>query len=336
MSKKAVGLALLGALVALLAGLVAQRWLVSPGETLDPPVATRPSAAPLEANDGAASPGPNAALPAPPSSLQDTEVDGELVLDAEGRFVPNARALVLFDYFLAASGEEPGDVIRARIVTHIRGALPAASAVEAEALLDRYLRYRERMRELTTSGTPPADLERRLQWIREERRRSFGPELAETLFGEEERVALLDLERRSILQDASLSPDAKAQRLEEIEARLPEDVRDARRRATAPKRVEEQVAALRIAGASEAEILALREQAFGPEAAQRLAALDHEREAWQLRVATYAALRDHLLADSTRSPDEQAAQLERLRAEHFDAQEQIRIRALDESRAASR
>lgn len=330
-------LALLVVVAALLAaGLLVLRWLpLSPaleGAAHAPALRAGPAG-----GEGAPAAEPAAQdLPDLPASLQGSTVDGELTTDANGRFVPNRDALAVFDYFLSATGEEPDDVIHARIAAHIRGALAPAAAAEAEALLDTYLRYRERIRELTTSGTPPDDLERRLQWIREERRSVFGPALAESLFGEEERVVDLDLERRSVLTDASLSREEKARRLEEIESRLPDRVREARRHASAPARSAREVEALRAAGASDAEVFAARSRALGAEAAERLAALDRENAAWQARVDAYRAERARVLADASLSEAERDAKVEALRAARFDERERLRVRALEAGEATAR
>src|SRR5690606_18985313 len=160
-----------------------------------PPAATRGRVDPAEAP-----------LPPLPASLAGTEVDGDLRLE-NGRFVAGPEALALFDYFLSATGEEPDEIIRARIVAEIRRRLPPDAAREAEALLDRYLAYREAARELfTRSDLDYADVEKRFQLVRELRREQFGAELAAALFGEEEHVVAIELERRRVLARDDLDP----------------------------------------------------------------------------------------------------------------------------------
>lgn len=325
-----LGLSVVLALAAL--GIAASLWRGDdPSRPPAPPqgVALRPAAGLVVTE-----PAPDV-LPPLPASLRDSEVDGALVVDASGRFVPHASALALFDYYLSASGEEPLPVIRARILAHARESLPAAAAAEAEALLDTYLRYRDEMRVLTSEGRAPVDLERRLQWIREERRRNFGASLAETLFGEEERVVAVDLERRRVLQDAALSPEEKTRRIAGLEAELPQGVRESRARVAALARSNSEVAALRESGAGEAAVFAAREREFGTEAAERLAALDRENAAWEARLAAWRQERADLLADASLAATERAARVEALLAERFDAQERLRVRALDEAAAQS-
>ncbi len=264
-----------------------------------------------------------------PGSLRGSDVDGALEVGPDGHFRPTRAALVFFDYFLAAGGEESEAALRARIEAEIARRLPPAAAAEARAFLERYLGYREAARELAESDPGPVDLERRLQRLRELRRAWFGPELADTLFGQEEDVAEVALERRRVEEDPSLSPDERARQLEALEAKLPESERAARAQAVAPLQVEQQVEALRSGGGSEADVWAVRARAFGAEAADRLAALDAERADFARRLADYRAARDAVQADPSLSPEERAQAVERLRAERFPPDELAHVRALD-------
>lgn len=278
--------------------------------------------------DGEASAAPAPApSDAPPASLRGAEPDGALHVDAAGRFVPDRAALARFEWYLSATGEEPPGALRARIVRHLRASLPPGAAAQAEAFLDQVEGYRAAMRALFERGAAPDDLERRLQWIRETRRAHFGPELAEALFGEEERVALLDLERRAVVQDASLTPEERDAKLAAIEARLPEDVRAARASATAPVRVAKQVATLRARGGSEAEVFAVREQAFGADAAERLAALDAKREAWKARLEAWRGELAAIEADPTIPAEQKTAAIDAARKARFGEDELLRVQA---------
>src|SRR5262245_27547684 len=153
-------------------------------------VAREPARA--ETSSGSAVPRPEAPRLAPlPASLRGTEVDGEIVADAGGRLVVTRETRVFFDYFLSASGEEPPELLKARIVAAIEARIPARAAVDAVTLLERYLLYRERARAISA-----VDPEIRLRHLRDLRRETFGPAAAEALFGEEERHDLFTLEAR--------------------------------------------------------------------------------------------------------------------------------------------
>jgi lipase chaperone LimK len=264
-----------------------------------------------------------------PASLSGTEIDGSLEVDADGNFLPTPGARKLFDYFLSAVGEEPDAVIRGRILLHLYTNLPPRAAAQAAQLLEDFLALREAAYELANAESVPRDLERRWQWIRELRLEYLGAGNAEALFGEEEYVTMLDMQRRDVLLDETLDEGERLERLEAIEVRLPDRVREARRAASAPARVRTAVAALRFAGASEDEIFALREREFGREAAQRLAELDRRRAEDAERLAEYRRQRDAILADTSLGPDERAAAVEALRAASFEPHELVHVRTLD-------
>lgn len=146
----------------------------------------------------------------------------------------------LFDYFLSASGEEPATRIRERIT---------AEAPGSQDLLDRYLALRDAVQAQRVD--PATDLETRLRRLHDLRVAYLGAETAEAFFGLEEAEADVALARMRGVE-TPLSPA-------EHEAILP----------LATMRKE--------AGLSPAEVRALRVATFGPEAAERLAALDRER-----------------------------------------------------------
>ncbi len=298
-----------------------------------PPSGVAPtSAALVEARSSGGPPTPARAEVADelPRSLRGTDVVGGFVVGDDGHLRPTPDALALFDYYLAASGEEPLAMLRARIIDAIHARLDGVAADEAVALLDDYLGFRDALRALAEGGAPPHDLERRLQWIRELRRAHFGAETAEALFGREEATMAVDLERRRVRLDDSIDEATRAEQLAALEAELPDEVRTARARARAPARTHERVEALREAGASEAEIFAVRAQQFGPEAAERLAVLDALQAAWEARLEAFRRERAEIESDGAGLPPEAVdAELEALLHAHFDEHELRRVRMIE-------
>lgn len=290
----------------------------------EPPAGESSAMASTEAGDASASAPPGTL----PGSLRGTDAVGGLLVGSDGHLVPSPDALALFDYYLAATGEEPPGVLRARIVAAIEARVVDPARSEAIALLDTYLAFREALRTLAEGGAPPHDLERRLQWIRELRRGHFGAATAEALFGLEERTLAIDLERRRVATDPALDETERAAALAALEAQLPDGVRAARDRARAPARLHARTRALRAAGASDAEIHAQRAEAFGPAAAERLAALDAEQARWQARLESF---RDDVVAVEARGLDGDArdAEIEALLDAHFEAHEHRRVRAIE-------
>jgi len=328
--RRAVAVALVAGLVLLAAAL---RPHTAPdrraGDTTPSPDAVAPSD---DAGDGTRGPArPNG--PAKARSLRGTRVDGGLVVDADGRFVPTIDARRLFDYFLAGTGEMPDVALRARIVAEIGRRLSPDAARDAIALLDRYLAYRERVRLLATGGTPAdGDLDARLATLEALRRETLGPDAADAFFAEDEANARRVLEVRRLTADTTLSPEERVARVEALyatlEADLPVETREARaagRLATALRDAEDEI---RTNGGGPAEVQALRERLAGPEVAARLADLDARRAAWRARVDDFRKERDRIAADPTLDAAAKADSAERL-LDGFTTSERKRLEALD-------
>lgn len=266
-----------------------------------------------------------AARPGRPRSLRGTRVDGALAVDADGRFVAGPEARRLFDYFLTASGEEPPERTRSRIVAEIERRLPPSARAEAVALLDRYLEYRERARTLEAGG----DLAARVEALARLRREVLGPDGSRALFGDDERAVARAAEYQRIASDPALSEDERVRRLAALNAELPSAVGEARARALAPLALANAEAALRAQGGTPDAIRALREQVVGPEAADRLAALDQRRAEWQRRVDDFRMERQTIENDGALDPAERERRIRDLLAERFTPTERQRVQGLD-------
>jgi lipase chaperone LimK len=202
------------------------------------------------------------AQPALPASLRGTQVDGTLLLDADGVFRGDAGAIALFDYFLATLGETDLDGVRALVAAEAARRLPGHEA-EVLALFDRYIAHLERLDDATRDPLPPGAVDPRaavhvfLQRRQAAEIDDFGAAAAARLFCDADRLAA-----------ALLDGDDSA---------LPPATRAARAATVAPTQVAAEVAARRSAGASDAEVWQLRAARFGADAADRLAALDARR-----------------------------------------------------------
>ncbi len=256
-----------------------------------------------------------AALPPPPSSLAGTEVDGELAVDGAGNLVVSEEVRRFFDYFLAATGEEPNETIRARIEAALDARLPARAAAQGRELLARYLAYREATRGLRADG----DLEARMLAVRALRRDRLGADAAEKLFASADAADDAALARRRVLAETQAGSAERERGLAQVEARMPEALRAAEAEASAPLAAMRREDDLRASGAGEDEIRAARVTAFGPDGAARLGALDRERAAFRARVEAFLARRASL------SPDE----ARRLLEQTFTPEERVRVDALD-------
>ncbi|NOK36226.1 lipase chaperone [Corallococcus exercitus] len=334
------------ALCALLGAGVFSWWKVRaedvPGPAVPPsavPVAQGPApraASPVVPGAAAtATPAPDAPLPPLPGSLQDTEEDGAVLVDASGHLVPNADLRRFFDYYLSATGEEPASLIRERILTALRAKkLPSAAMDEAVQVLDDYLSYLEAARGLASKGSVPMDTAERLEALRKLRREHLGPGAADGLFGKEEAVDAVAVERLKLMKDASLTKEERERRISELEERLPPDVRASREEAVRPLRQQAVEQELLAAGATREDLHQHRLSTVGPEATERLEALDAERAQWKQRLADFRAKREALGRAEPDATRRQAA-VQRLLFDSFTPEERLRVEAADAIDAAS-
>lgn len=256
-----------------------------------------------------------------PASLSGTEVDGGLDVGPDGHLILGPRALALFDYFLSASGEESDAAIRARIEAYARAHLDEPALGEALDLLDRYLAYREAGHTLRIpDGAGAAE---RLSAVRELRRKHFGDD-ADALFGDEERAAEAAIAKSEILKDPAVPPEDREDLLAAADARLPASAREARAKATSVLDLRADEDALRADGAGEDVIRRYRESKFGPDAAERLQALDRRRADFRARVDAFREERDRQCAGAADPAGCEASLMEK----SFDERERIRVRTL--------
>lgn len=247
-----------------------------------------------------------------PQSLIGTDVDGRLNLDPAGRFVLDADAVRLFDYFLTTEGEVD-DVARRALVE--REALRLGdSAASVMAWYEAYCEYRRRFDAAIEKAGPAADGAELLARVRQARAETVGDH---PLFAEDDRLVEDAIAMKRAMNG---EPGEAARRMQFAAMFMHQSEADAiaSRAARAPEALREMEATLRATGASPDAIRALRVERVGAAAADRLAALDARRAAWQARVDAFAA-ESAGVDDTTRDA---------LLAARFDADEAKRVRTL--------
>lgn len=257
-----------------------------------------------------------------PRSLDGTDIDGSFTLDAQGKFQFDEHAQLRFEYFLTADEELSPAELDAWVEAELQQLLPIDAQADAIDAWHSYLSYREQAAAaLTDTQADPAQLEQRLLGAvgaalgdapiaaleREQLSRSFALSRAFELQGPSRELALAEL---GVSPGASVEGDAA--------------------RFLAGRQLLEQAAEQ---GASPEQIQVLRREQFGPEAADRLAALDAKRAAWDERVRAYEGARAQLdTLDTLDSLDQLDQAGEALAAEFFSPSELRRLRALEQQR----
>lgn len=267
-----------------------------------------------------------------PASLEGIDVPGGWdITDANGSLVPTPELRQLFEHYLAALGEETLPQLIARIENTL-SALPEPARSEAIATLGAYLDYKLELGELEAGAgagdvatLDPDRMARQFAEIRALRRRWLDADTAEAFFALEEAVDDFQLAQRRIRADESLSDEARADRLHEAEQSLPPPIREARqktRKFSEYQQVREQLSD------DPQALQAWREQAFGAAAADRLAQVEADQQAWDQRWQAYEQDKAELEKLGLAGPEREAA-VQRLRDQYFEGPEKYRAEALD-------
>lgn len=340
--KRGVGVAVLSVVA------LATAWLVWHHAINEPAGAKGAVAAPdwiklgadgAGAEAGQAQPPLRTGLEALPRSLAGTEVDGAAQADGAGHLKLDRSLRNLFDYFLSLVGEEPPARVRARIVAYLRSHLPASAAAEGVSLLDRYLAY-EADRGQQGEGQPHEgdsaalsvdSLSQRMSLIQGLRQRYFSVAERQAFFGDEEAFDQYTLKKLAVMQDGSLSAVDKAQRLRQLVEALPAALRTNLTAVDSYEDLQAVTADWKARGGTPEALHEARVQLVGAEATARLEALDTQRAQWGLRVHAYQAQKARLLADASLSPLQREQAVQQLLTGTFNAQERLRVGALDEA-----
>jgi len=255
-----------------------------------------------------------------------TEVDGDAVMAATGALAPGPELPTLFDYVLSNARSLDRAALNQDLLRAIGDRLPPSARLQVLDLFRRTLDYRARL-----SGEARAhaaqSLTERWAWARRVRARFFSPPEIQALFSVSDRLDHLALERLAVIENMALDANERQRRLAGLEQQLPEPIRQMRAQTRLPLQLAraERLLLRRQGGA--AALLRLRQQWVGNVAAQRLAALDQERQVWLRRVADYRAARQILAATPGLTGGALQSALDDLGANLFTPNERLRLAA---------
>ncbi|NOI77034.1 lipase secretion chaperone [Vibrio coralliilyticus] len=228
----------------------------------------------------------------------------------------------LFDYALSSLGEQELDQIKARIQS-----LPKdqQGLVVDEALFEAYLQYKtelETLESITSQQITLTDLEQLHQQIMALQSQYFTDEQIQTLFGEENRLRQLAIDKLAIATQ-NLDAESQAQWLEETLADQPDYIQQAERN-------NQLIIGLNQSSQMDEQNKHLtRVELVGEEAAERLDKLDAKREQFNTQLDSYLQQRSVILSDNTLSDDDKQSQIAYLREQSFDSVQWRRIEALE-------
>lgn len=270
-----------------------------------------------------------------PNSLQGTDVDGELEVDASGHLKITNGLRHVFDYFLSAMGEEPLESILARVRAYIRHKLPPVAATEAEHIFEAYISYKrglDTIHQAQNTANGSIDIEavrRQMQQVQALRTQYLSPAVITAFFGDEDAYDHYTLVRIELMQNKNISAAQRAQQLSALEQQLPAATQAAMKTINQYQNLEAMQADWKKRGGTAAELRQIRENLVGAEATDRLEALDVERAGWDQRMNTWYGERASILANKNMSEEDRQRQLDSLRKSRFNNSERMRVEALE-------
>lgn len=270
-----------------------------------------------------------------PASLEGTDVPDGLLVDGNGNLIISTSLRDVFDYFLSTLGEEDIDTIVARLRAYIAHQLPASAAAEANRILDNYLAFRESLVDLVPAGgqiNEQLDIQAVRQQqdaIRAQRQQFLSADVEQAFYAAEDQWNDFGLDRLAVLQDESLSTEQRAERLSELRESLPGELQADVDAVLRYQDLQALTAQLEQEGGTDADLRLLREQVVGPEAADRLEAVEAQRAQFQTRINQWLAQRDTLLADENLALGDRQQQVSQLREQQFSEEELIRVTTLE-------
>lgn len=270
-----------------------------------------------------------------PASLEGTSVPPELLEDGNGNLVPTPGLRDIFDYFLSVQGEEPLEVVVARINAYLAANLSAPAAAQARAVLGNYLDYRESLADVEQVGGVNANeldllaVQTQQDEVRALRQRYFDAGVNEAFFARDDALDRFALARLKVLQDDTLSAEQQATQLNALRHQLPADMQQELDDVSRYQDLRTLTQSWQDQGGNDAELRQIREQTVGAAAADRLEALEQERAAFDQRMQRWLGERQAILSNSALSEADRERQIETLRAGQFSDSELVRVRTLE-------
>lgn len=270
-----------------------------------------------------------------PYSLEGTSVAGGIAYNEEGILKKSLPLRELFDYLLTLENEWDEQATRIWLLGYAQTAAqftpsPENAAQQVVEAFDTYLAYLKASDAIIPdNGYAHEDFLAKFKKVSAEmytlRRDHFGAEVADNYFNEEEQYDQSQYDRAVILSDTSITQSERDQKL----AQWANNIKDPTHRAIELEKKKtrdfnQRMAALRERGASDEEIHAVRAEAYGQQAAERLAALDNEQRLWQQRIDSYKEYYESL-RELPISPAEMAEDMQDYIKARFTEREQRRL-----------
>lgn len=265
-------------------------------------------------------------------SLEGTEIDGQLKLDAAGQLVVDLEVKDFFDYFLNTVGEVTPDVAVAEMQKLAASHLPPSAVDKTMQLLGEYLAYKSQAVELMAQPMLPKEqqtkqyqiemLEMTFQTLKSIRRETMSEEAVTAFFAMEEAYGEYTLASIRIQNDEALSVDEKIALTQYYREKLPDVVRKTEETVMADAQKNQVIHQAITSGNEEGLKQHLADEGYDEDVAAEIVEFQSQQRLFDQRYQAYQTEKRQLVGAGL-SEQDQSYQLEMLRARYFDNEKEL-------------
>ena len=227
-----------------------------------------------------------------------------------------------FDFSLSSLGEQNLDQVKQRVSQR---ALSDSELNSEEKLFALYLQYKQALsglEPLQTTQLTAVDLEQLQLQILQLQLEYFSQQQIEQLFGEENHLRQLAIEKIKIAQNDLAGAQKQAQLADQL-IDMPEYVQQAERNNQLVSNLNS------LSMLDDQQRYIARVELVGEAGAERLETLDQQRASFQTALDSYLLHRDELLNSGTLAEQDKLEQIAQLREQSFDTTQLRRVEALE-------
>ena len=252
-------------------------------------------------------------------------------LDAFGQLIVNADSEASLSRVVARLPSAMGEEEIEQIQRLIKLSLPGESGEQVADVLIKYYRYKEIEQSMVLDSEQPGSMKSALEQLTtmaQVRTEIMGQQFSEDLFGMQQRRAEYYLERGIIEQDKSISIEVRELQLAHLKSAAEKQGQTFVSSSEEIQALNDEIADMRVSGQSEHQVLARRVEQLGDGAALQLAAMDSQKDEWQVRYQSFNQEKQLILASVLGVADQQS-QIDDLFQRHYSIEELAGARAYD-------
>jgi len=266
-----------------------------------------------------------------PTSMADIHIE-KFSYNENGQLIINENIKHIVEFFLMATQEEGREQAIARLNEYIDMTLPSDAAKQALVIAQNYLSYKNSIETPDIPMNSELGNEETLKKLKAAladkksvRRQHLGEPVSEVLFGHEERYDDFSLSRLEINANTALSDDEKDQHIAQAENDLPPAMAQKMRSKRQEKNLLQKIDRLKEEGGNSQEIHALRATFYGQKAADRMAYLEDNSDAWQEKVSQFYREQDFISEQIDLNKDQKSQLISDAKNSIFTPKEQIKL-----------